>query len=144
MKLQGLTAQQITEAAHIISVLIQAYAADQQEIGRGYREQIIGSLAQVLDDLTQTRASAGRPVAQLIGEFNRRHNPRGARYSAVAAAAPFEIDEFSSLIGHTDSLTEARDKFSEFMLVGNYRWIAVWDNQKLRLIGEIDLTGGGR
>ncbi|HMV50998.1 MAG TPA: hypothetical protein PKD31_24875, partial [Blastocatellia bacterium] len=98
MKLQGLNRQQLQEATRVVSVLIQAYATDQSDIGRGYRNSIISGLAQTLDDLAETEQRAGRPVAQLIREFNRRHNPRNLRFSVVQAAAPFDVDEHSSSI----------------------------------------------
>lgn len=139
MKLQGLNQQQITEAGRVVLVLIQTYEGNESDLNRSYRQQIVGSLTQILDDIAQTREGIGRPVAQLISEFNRRHNPQAFRYSVANAAHAFELDDAPSSIFHSNELDEAMRVFGEQLPGFSNGWLAIWDNSERRMIGEIYL-----
>lgn len=138
MKLTGMSEAQLTEAASVITFLIQRYDADTDPGGlrKNYRDNVMTTLTFVLDDISQTRQGAGRPISELIKAFNRDFNPQGFRYTVVPGSLPYMFDGTPQ---HYEDRQKAMEAFAVLSVELNIGWLAVFDNQESRILGEIYL-----
>jgi hypothetical protein len=137
MRLTGTTEPQLTEAAHVLSVLIQIYAShsDAGGINKAHAENVLRGLILALDDVAQTRQGVGRPIPELIRAFNLKFNPLKSPYTVVVAQHPFEFNANSDTTNF-DGLADAMQRFGEEVNALAVGWVAVWSNQECRMIGE--------
>ncbi len=138
MKLQ-LTEPILSEASRVLSVLIQAYAAQSgSNVAKSHADEVQRGLILALDDVSRSKDGAARPIPELIKLFARTYNVKQSRYSVATAPHPFGFDQTSD-VEHYDDLATAMIQFGHRLNAMQIGWTAVLDHQEGRVIGEVYL-----
>ena len=135
----NLTTQQAKEAAHQVSVLLQAYDESGETVGTtaDHQRRISAALTLVLADLTESGIQF--VAGNLIADFNSRHNQNAQQFTVASSATPF--GKPGVLVNANDQKTALAEFQRQLKQLSN-GWLACWENTTGQMIAEMFLKGG--